>query len=145
MLISTAHGVTLKDVVDNPSLNGVVGGVESVILSDRAMNERQLQQKTVREVKGPSAFGVAIELKSRTEWIVHRNVHQNVSLILADKPILVEIRTHLGDGRVTAARKLVKAVNGYEQQDGFTDDGYESEGTDQAYLGEEPGSHAACP
>lgn len=105
MLIATAHGVTLKDVIDNPSLNSVLGGIETVILGDKAMEERQLKQKTVREAKGPAAFEIAIELRSRAEWVVHRNVRQNVNLILEDKPFLVEERRRMEDGQVVATRK----------------------------------------
>jgi stage III sporulation protein SpoIIIAA len=65
MLIATAHGVTLKDVVDNPSVNAVVGGIETVTLSDREMHDRQLKQKTVREAKGPSAFGNRAQVADR--------------------------------------------------------------------------------
>lgn len=115
MLIATAHGVTLKDVVDNPSLNTVVGGIESVILSDKAMSERNLDQKTVREAKGPSAFGVAIELKSRFEWIVHRDVRISVNLLLTNKPMPVEVRKRDAEGRVVITRKHVMASSGFEE------------------------------
>lgn len=107
MLIATAHGVTLKDVVDNPSLNSVLGGIENVVLGDKAMEERQLKQKTVREAKGPAAFEIAIELRSRTEWVVHRNVRENVNLILEDKPFPVEERRRMEDGQVLATRKFI--------------------------------------
>jgi hypothetical protein len=104
MLVATAHGVTLQDVVDNPSLNLVVGGVESVTLGDAAMRERGLSQKTVRECKGPSAFVVAIELRSRTEWVVHHDVRTNVGLMLNNQPVVVEVRRRLEDGRVVAQK-----------------------------------------
>lgn len=115
MLIATAHGNTLKDVIDNPSLNGVVGGIESVTLGDKTMNDRQLLQKTVRETKGPSAFVVAIELKSRNEWIIHHNVHNSVNLMLCDYPVQVEVRKRGDDGSVVATWKHVKATSGLEE------------------------------
>jgi hypothetical protein len=101
-------------VVDNPSLNTVLGGIEAVIMSDMAVRERGLEQKTVRESKGPSAFGMAIELKSRTEWVVHEDVRANVGLMLADKPIDVEVRRRLSDGRVVATKQRIKATSGLE-------------------------------
>jgi hypothetical protein len=110
MLVATAHGMTLSDVVDNPSLNSVVGGVESVILSDAGALARGSNQKTVRESRGPSAFGLAIELRSRSEWVVHDDVRDNVNRLLAGKPMAVEVRRRLADGRVVATRQLVSAA-----------------------------------
>jgi hypothetical protein len=108
MLVATAHGVTLADVVDNPSLNSVVGGIEAVILSDAAARARGADQKTVRESRGPSAFGLAIELRSRSEWVVHDDVRANVNRLLAGKPMAVEVRRRLADGRVLATRQLLR-------------------------------------
>ena len=100
-LIATAHGEILENVIQNPSLNDLIGGVQTVILGDDAVRERG-GKKSVIERKEPPTFDVVVELSKRHEWRVHRDVSGAVDLLLGKKSTYVEmeIRRLLEDGTV---------------------------------------------
>src|SRR5208282_1230357 len=60
-LVGTAHGNTLENLIMNPTLSDLVGGIQSVTLSDDEAKRRGTQ-KTVLERKAPPTFGVIIEI-----------------------------------------------------------------------------------
>ncbi|CAO2812820.1 unnamed protein product [Amaranthus hypochondriacus] len=90
-LVGTAHGMTIENIIKNPSLQLLVGGIESVTLGDEEARRRKVQ-KTVLERKGPPTFTCAVEMISRTECRVHHRLDATVDAILAGKPPLFEIR-----------------------------------------------------
>ncbi|XP_057470688.1 protein SEEDLING PLASTID DEVELOPMENT 1-like [Actinidia eriantha] len=90
-LVGTAHGMTIDNIVKNPSLQILVGGIESVTLGDDEARKRKVQ-KTILERKGPSTFTCAIEMISKTEYHVHQRLDATVDAILAGKSPLFEIR-----------------------------------------------------
>ncbi|KZV20221.1 hypothetical protein F511_01078 [Dorcoceras hygrometricum] len=90
-LVATAHGVTIENLVMNPALEMLVGGVQSVTLGDEEANRRGVQ-KTVLERKGPSTFSCAVEIISRTELRVHCNLEATVDAILSGRNPRFEVR-----------------------------------------------------
>ncbi|XP_078435548.1 P-loop containing nucleoside triphosphate hydrolases superfamily protein [Wolffia australiana] len=90
-LVGTAHGVTIESIMKNPSLQLLVGGIESVTLGDEEARRRKVQ-KTVLERKGPPTFSCAVEMVSKTECRVHHRLEATVDAILAGKTPLFEIR-----------------------------------------------------
>ncbi|KAK3128431.1 hypothetical protein QOZ80_6BG0461530 [Eleusine coracana subsp. coracana] len=90
-LVATAHGVTIENLIMNPSLEMLVGGIQSVTLGDEEASRRGVQ-KTVLERKGPSTFTCAAEIVSKTELRVHRSLEATVDALLAGKLPNVEIR-----------------------------------------------------
>ena len=80
-LIGTAHGNTLDNLVMNPTLCDLVGGVQTVTLSDEEARLRGTQ-KTVSERKGPPTFDIVVEIVSRDEVIVHADAGRAVDAIL---------------------------------------------------------------
>ncbi len=80
-LIGTAHGTTLENLVMNPTLSDLVGGVQTVTLSDDEARFRGTQ-KTVSERKAPPTFDVVVEIQSRDELVVHRDAARAVDAIL---------------------------------------------------------------
>ena len=72
-LIGTAHGRTLENLLINPTLSDLVGGIESVTLSDEEARRRGTQ-KTVLERRSPPTFDVLIEIKERDYLVVHPDV-----------------------------------------------------------------------
>ncbi|XP_076926653.1 protein SEEDLING PLASTID DEVELOPMENT 1-like [Bidens hawaiensis] len=90
-LVATAHGVTIESIIKNPSLQILVGGIESVTLGDDEARKRKVQ-KTILERKGPPTFSCAVEMISRTEYCIHHRLDATVDAILAGKPPLYEIR-----------------------------------------------------
>ncbi|KAJ4726405.1 P-loop containing nucleoside triphosphate hydrolases superfamily protein [Melia azedarach] len=96
-LVATAHGVTIENLIMNPSLEMLVGGVQSVTLGDEEANRRGVQ-KTVLERKGPSTFACAAEIVSKTELRVHRSLEATVDAILSGRIPNVEIRRMHSEG-----------------------------------------------
>ncbi|KAH9768553.1 protein SEEDLING PLASTID DEVELOPMENT 1 [Citrus sinensis] len=90
-LVGTAHGMTIDNIVKNPSLQILVGGIESVTLGDEEAKKRKVQ-KTILERKGPPTFTCAVEMISRTECRVHHRLDATVDAILAGKLPLFEVR-----------------------------------------------------
>nr|XP_025620706.1 uncharacterized protein ycf45 isoform X2 [Arachis hypogaea] len=90
-LVGTAHGVTIENIIKNPSLQNLVGGIESVTLGDEEAKKRKVQ-KTILERKGPPTFTCAVELISKTECRVHHRLDATVDAILAGKSPLFEVR-----------------------------------------------------
>lgn len=97
-LVGTAHGMTIDNIMKNPSLQILVGGIESVTLGDEEARKRKVQ-KTILERKGPPTFTCAVEMISRTECRVHHRLDATVDAILAGKSPLFEVRQmHAEDG-----------------------------------------------
>lgn len=80
-LIGTAHGRTLGNLLLNPTLSDLVGGVESVTLSDEEARRRGTQ-KSVLERRSPPTFDVLIEIVDRQHLIVHHDVASSVDALL---------------------------------------------------------------
>ncbi len=81
-LIGTAHGNTLENLVMNPTLCDLVGGVHTVTLSDEEARRRRTA-KTVNERRAPPTFDVVVEMISHNEVVVHRDTAEAVDLLLA--------------------------------------------------------------
>ncbi|KAK1395556.1 Protein SEEDLING PLASTID DEVELOPMENT [Heracleum sosnowskyi] len=90
-LVATAHGITIENLVMNPSLEMLVGGIHSVTLGDEEASRRGVQ-KTVRERKGPSTFTCGVELISKGELRVHRSLEATVDAILSGRFPNYEVR-----------------------------------------------------
>ncbi|MCP5098031.1 MAG: AAA family ATPase, partial [Chloroflexi bacterium] len=90
-LIGTAHGNTLENLLLNPTLSDLVGGIESVTLSDEEARRRGTQ-KTVLERRSPPTFEVLIEIQDRKSLIVHPDVTHSVDGMLRGIPLDVEHR-----------------------------------------------------
>lgn len=96
-LIATAHGQTLENLMLNPSLADLIGGIQAVTLSDDEARRRGTQ-KTVLERKAPPTFDVVIELIDYERLAVHHNVMKTVDLILRGVPPRPEIRVRNAGG-----------------------------------------------
>lgn len=115
-LVATAHGVTIESIIKNPSLQILVGGIESVTLGDEEARKRKVQ-KTILERKGPPTFTCAVEMISKTECRVHHRLDATVDAILAGKYPLFEVRRiedeaedHAGDTEANNSSKLTKVT-----------------------------------
>ena len=91
-LIGTAHGNELANLMLNPTLSDLVGGIQSVTLSDDEARRRGTQ-KTVLERRAPPTFDVLIEIQERNRLIVRDDVASAVDGLLRSRPQAVEIRT----------------------------------------------------
>jgi len=90
-LIGTAHGNTLDNLLLNPTLSDLVGGIESVTLSDEEARRRGTQ-KTVLERRAPPTFDVLIEIQERERLILHHDVAMSVDNLLRGRSVETELR-----------------------------------------------------
>ncbi|MEW5868069.1 MAG: R3H domain-containing nucleic acid-binding protein [Chloroflexota bacterium] len=95
-LIGTAHGNTLENLLLNPTLSDLVGGIESVTLSDEEARRRGTQ-KTVLERRSPPTFDVLIEIQTRDRLAIHLDVAAAVDSLLRGYPLPPEIRSRIND------------------------------------------------
>ena len=98
-LIGTAHGHTMENLLLNPTLSDLVGGIESVTLSDEEARRRGTQ-KTVLERRAPPTFDVLVEIQARHEVLVHRDVTTSVDAMLRGEPFDVDVRSRDEDGEI---------------------------------------------
>jgi stage III sporulation protein SpoIIIAA len=99
MLVATAHGNELANLVKNPTLSDLVGGIESVTLGDEEARRRHTQ-KTVLERAAEPTFPLAVEMHSRHRWLVHRDVARTVDLLLRGQQPRPQVRELDGEGRL---------------------------------------------
>lgn len=103
-LIGTAHGNTLENLLLNPTLSDLVGGIESVTLSDEEARRRGTQ-KTVLERRAPPTFDVLIEMQERQRLLVHSDVTTSVDAMLRGEPVQVELRYVDDEGDIRSERQ----------------------------------------
>jgi len=96
-LVATAHGNTLDNLIKNPTLSDLVGGVQAVTLSDEEARNRGTQ-KTVLERKAPPTFDILVEIKDRETLHIHADVAQTIDLMLRGSAPAPEIRTRNARG-----------------------------------------------
>ena len=98
-LIGTAHGNSLENLLLNPTLSDLVGGIESVTLSDEEARRRGTQ-KTVLERRAAPTFDVLIEIQDRERLAVHHDVAAAVDAMLRGRPLVPELRSLDSEGAV---------------------------------------------
>ncbi|KAK4489982.1 hypothetical protein RD792_000636 [Penstemon davidsonii] len=90
MLIGSAHGKRLQNIMKNPALSDLIGGLEAVIVSDKEARIRN-SKKSILERKAAPTFPFLIEMRERDYWVAHRT-DRSVDELLNGKKPLVEVR-----------------------------------------------------
>lgn len=98
-LVATAHGRTLENLLLNPTLSDLIGGIESVTLSDEEARRRGTQ-KTVLERRAPPTFDILIEIQQRDRLVIHQDVATAVDSMLRGFTLEPEIRHRDEKGRI---------------------------------------------
>lgn len=98
-LVATAHGNELANLLRNPSLQDLLGGIQTVTLGDDEARRRG-SRKAVLERAADPTFPLAVELQSRTRWLVHLDVALSVDRLLLGEPPRPEVRAVACDGRL---------------------------------------------
>lgn len=109
-LVGTAHGNQIENLIKNPTLADLVGGIQAVTLGDDEARRRG-SQKTVLERKAPPTFEIAVEMLERQRWVVHESVADTVDTLLRGRQASPQTRTVDDQGKVAIARQLA-VVNG---------------------------------
>jgi stage III sporulation protein SpoIIIAA len=99
-LVGTAHGNSVENLIKNPTLSDLVGGIQSVTLGDDEARRRRTQ-KTVLERKAPPTFAIAIEMLERQRWVVHDDVSATIDTLLRGIEPPAQVRTVDDSGEVT--------------------------------------------
>jgi hypothetical protein len=97
MLVATAHGNALANLIKNPTLSDLVGGIQSVTLGDDEARRRRTQ-KTVLERAAEPTFPLAVEMHSRHRWSIHADVAATVDQLLRGQQPRVEQRELTSEG-----------------------------------------------
>jgi stage III sporulation protein SpoIIIAA len=105
-LIGTAHGRTLDNLLLNPTLSDLVGGIEAVTLSDEEARRRGTQ-KTVLERRSPPTFDVLVEIQQRDRFSVHKDIAVSVDSLLRGYPLPPEVRSRGADGKIQIEKAKV--------------------------------------
>jgi stage III sporulation protein SpoIIIAA len=90
-LIGTAHGNNLDNLMLNPTLTDLIGGIQTVTLGDEEARRRR-SQKSVLERKAPPTFDVIVEILDREKVTVHSDVAETVDAMLRGDPTSAELR-----------------------------------------------------
>ncbi|MCD6358649.1 MAG: single-stranded DNA-binding protein, partial [Dehalococcoidia bacterium] len=90
-LVGTAHGNTLENLILNPTLSDLIGGIQTVTLGDEEARRRH-SQKSILERKSPPTFDVVVEIQSFQRVAIHSDVANAVDAILRNRSASREIR-----------------------------------------------------
>ncbi|KAG7593767.1 AAA+ ATPase domain [Arabidopsis thaliana x Arabidopsis arenosa] len=102
MLIGTAHGEQLQNIIKNPTLSDLIGGIETVTLGDEEARARR-SQKSILERKAPPTFYFLIEMRERDYWIAHQT-EKSVDMLLRGRNPMVEVRRRDEEYKVVIER-----------------------------------------
>lgn len=98
-LVGTAHGNQIENLIKNPTLSDLVGGIQSVTLGDDEARRRG-SQKTVLERKAPPTFQIGIEMWERHKWVVHEDLAHTIDNLLRNKAPIIQVREVNDEGEV---------------------------------------------
>jgi stage III sporulation protein SpoIIIAA len=90
-LVGTTHGNCLENLIKNPSLSDLIGGIQYVTISDEEAKRRGTQ-KSILERKAYPAFQIAIEINDQTLWTIHENVQNSIDLLLRGNVNFEQVR-----------------------------------------------------
>lgn len=105
ILVATAHGNELANLIKNPTLADLVGGIQSVTLGDEEARRRRTQ-KTVLERAAEPTFPLAVEMHARDRWLVHTDVGRTVDALLRGQSVRAQVRELGADGQVRLQRPV---------------------------------------
>ncbi|GIL98814.1 hypothetical protein Vretimale_4013, partial [Volvox reticuliferus] len=104
-LVASAHGNLLSNLIQNPTLSDLVGGIQSVTLGDEEARKRGVQ-KSILERAAPPTFDVVVEMEERGKWRVHLDVGAAVDTILAGGEAPGQVRFLDSTGQVARAKYM---------------------------------------
>ena len=114
-LVGTAHGNTLGNLLMNPTLSDLIGGIQTVTLGDEEAKRRGTQ-KSILERMSPPTFDIVVEIQDRDRVAIHPDVSQAVDAVLRGQPIATETRWLDETGEVRTEKEMPattkKAIKG---------------------------------
>ena len=116
-LVGTAHGNSLDNLMMNPTLCDLVGGIQTVTLGDEEARRRGTQ-KSVLERKAPPTFDVVVEIQDWDRVAVRHNVADSVDAILRGRTLPAEIRLRQPSGEIIKGAEMIAAPAISEEVEG---------------------------
>jgi stage III sporulation protein SpoIIIAA len=107
-LVGTTHGNCLENLIKNPPLTDLIGGIQYVTLSDDEAKRRKTQ-KSILERKGYPAFQIAIEINDQNSWIIHENVQESIDLLLRGQFAITQTRTFIQEEKTSINYKTLQS------------------------------------
>ncbi|MFZ9739073.1 MAG: R3H domain-containing nucleic acid-binding protein [Prochlorotrichaceae cyanobacterium] len=104
-LVGTAHGTQIENLIKNPTLADLIGGIQAVTLGDDEARRRGTQ-KTVLERKAAPTFEIAVEMQERHRWVVHASVAETVDQLLRHRPTSPQVRSVNEEGQVVITQQI---------------------------------------
>jgi stage III sporulation protein SpoIIIAA len=121
-LVGTAHGNSLENLLMNPTLSDLVGGIQAVTLSDEEAKRRGTQ-KTVLERKAPPTFDVIIEIIEVDKLAIHHDVTQTVDRLLRGQQARPEIRVRNPDGEIEVVQRSDRPIREHREEEEEEEEG----------------------
>lgn len=106
-LVGTTHGNCLENLIKNPPLSDLIGGIQYVTLSDDEAKRRGTQ-KSILERKAYPAFQIAIEINKQNSWTIHEDVKSSIDLLLRGSFALTQVRKLARTQKTTIKYKKVQ-------------------------------------
>jgi len=104
-LVGTAHGNTLENLMMNPTLADLIGGIQTVTLGDEEAKRRGTQ-KSILERMSPPTFSIVVEIQGWDKVAIHPDVGEAVDATLRGQPTTTEVRWLDKTGEVQVEKKV---------------------------------------
>ena len=109
-LVGTTHGNCLENLIKNPPLTDLIGGIQYVTLSDDEAKRRRTQ-KSILERKAYPAFQIAIEINEQNLWTIHENVKDSIDLLLRGNFLVTQTRQFIRNEKTVILYKTLQNTN----------------------------------
>ena len=109
-LVGTTHGNCLENLIKNPPLSDLIGGIQYVTLSDDEAKRRGTQ-KSILERKAYPAFQLAIEINKQNSWTIHEDVKSSIDLLLRGNFTITQIRELSQNQKTTIKYKKLQTTS----------------------------------
>jgi len=109
-LVGTAHGNVLENLIKNPTITDLIGGIQYVTLGDEEAKRRG-SSKSILERKAPPTFETAIEIHDPKTWVIHESIEKSVDCLLQGQNLPIQKRTLL-----TEEKQFVECRLSYTQK-----------------------------
>jgi len=106
-LVGTTHGNCLENIIKNPPLADLIGGIQYVTLSDEEAKRRGTQ-KSILERKAYPTFEIIIEINQQNSWTIHENVRNSIDLFLRENSQIGQVRQFLLTAKINIKCKKFK-------------------------------------
>ena len=109
-LVGTTHGNCLENLIKNPPLADLIGGIQFVTLSDEEAKRRGTQ-KSILERKSYPAFQIAIEINKYNNWVIHENVQESIDLLLRGNFSSLQVRKFIKNKKIIINYQAAFPIN----------------------------------